>query len=63
MNFDLKAIKDLIISVGFPIVVTIYLLVYFRKTLDALKDSINANTNVLGKICEHLNIPSKDKNG
>jgi hypothetical protein len=51
-----QTIFQLIGSYGFPIAVSIYLLVYMRRSLDALKDVISKNTETMAKICEHLNV-------
>ncbi len=45
-----QSIFALIGSLGFPIAVTIYLLVYFRKTIDSLKDVISSNNVVMAQL-------------
>lgn len=59
---DLSQARDFIASVGFPIGVAIYLLVYFRKSIDSLKDAINLfNDNqvkltaLIDKLCDKIN--------
>lgn len=56
-----QSIFALIGSLGFPIVVTIYLLHYFRKTIDSLKDVIAQNSLVMTRLCERLGINPNDK--
>jgi hypothetical protein len=42
-----QTITTLIGNLGFPIAVTIYLLVFFKQTLDKLIDVIANNTKIL----------------
>ncbi len=53
-------ITSLISGVGFPIAVTVYLLIYMRKSLDSLKDVIANNSKIMSKICTKLGIGDDD---
>ncbi len=44
-------------SVGFPIVVAWYLLTKMKDTIEKNTESNSKISQVLAKICEHLNIP------
>jgi len=49
---ELDAIKEAISSLGFPIFVAIYLLVYTRKTLKSLEKAVTKLTEAITKITE-----------
>lgn len=53
---DINIVKDLVLSLGFPIVVACYLLIYVRKSIDAQKDAITNSTGTLEKAIAQLNI-------
>jgi hypothetical protein len=53
MEIDvLSILKD----VGFPVAITLYLLIYFRKTIDGMRDVISKTNEIMTKICDKLNI-------
>jgi hypothetical protein len=56
-------IFSMIGSLGFPIAVTIFLLIKFDKTISSLKDVISTNNVIIAKLCEHLNINANPKDG
>lgn len=45
---------EVITNVGFPIAVALYLLIYFRKTIDSLKDVISQNTAMMSRLMDRL---------
>jgi hypothetical protein len=45
-----QSIFAMIGSLGFPIAVSVYLLVYFRKAQESLKDVINSQTIVMTQL-------------
>lgn len=49
-DLAIKFIKD----VGFPIFVSVYLIVKFEKTLNQLRDSIQENSNLIKILVEKL---------
>ncbi len=65
---DIKMIIDLIASVGFPIVVCVFLVYVIReqaikytKTIDGLADTIQNNTNVLTELCTLIKERTNEK--
>lgn len=66
---DGNAVISLIGSVGFPIVMCLILVKYMeemnaahKEEVSGLKDSLNANTQILTKLETMLNIYFKEKN-
>lgn len=51
---DLDEIKDLIAGVGFPVFVAVYLLIYFRKSLDDLKATMNKLSDTIDHLSDRL---------
>ena len=47
-------LTQLIGSVGFPIVMCGYMMITNNKTLQSLTESINNQTNILGRVLERL---------
>lgn len=41
-------------SLGFPIAISVYLLLHFQKTIDSLKDVIRKNTEVINDLKDKL---------
>lgn len=67
---DGNTIVSLIGSVGFPIVMCLILVKYMeemnadhKEEVSGLKDSLNANTQILTKLETMFNIYFKEKNG
>jgi hypothetical protein len=50
----------LISTVGFPIAVTAFLLIYMKKALDSLTKAINDMNITQTKLIEHLDIIAKN---
>ena len=48
---ELNLIKELIASIGFPVFVAVYLLVYFRKTVQRLEKAVTALTDAINRLC------------
>ncbi len=48
-------IIEILREFGFPVFVTCFLLIYFRKSVDNMKDVVAANTAAILKLVEHLN--------
>lgn len=57
MDITFQAILTAVGSVGFPIVITWYLLTKMRDTIDKNTVSNEKISIILAKICEKLNIP------
>lgn len=67
---DAQGITTMIGSLGFPIVMCIIMIKLIftmeeshKEEIDALKESLNNNTNVLTRLETMLNIYMKDKGG
>lgn len=52
IEITIQSITDVISSLGFPIFVAIYLLVYTRKTLKSLEKAVTKLTEAITKITE-----------
>lgn len=50
----IEVVKDIICSVGFPIVVTGFLLWERTNTMTKLTETINANTSVIERLIDKL---------
>lgn len=55
-------VAKLVTNVGFPIAVSIYLLVRFEGKIESLTNSINNLTNKIGSLPEVKSSGSNDKN-
>lgn len=57
-----EIICSLITTVGFPIVCCIFLWKYISETMKEFTKSINANTQMLSRVCDKLDLWKEDKN-
>lgn len=52
---DVQALANLIGSVGFPIAMCIYMVIFFQKALQELKDAVQNNTGVNRELSIYIN--------
>lgn len=48
----LESFSEAVGTVGFPVAVSVYLLISFQKTINGLKEVINKNTEMIQRLCD-----------